>query len=101
MDEQTREAMEWLDRRYRVGVAEGRYRAHEPIYGVGCSYSEQNHAVRLARTFAIMRRLKQMQFETLLDVGGSEGYHASLVRKLFPAQVVTSDLSVEANRRAR
>jgi len=101
MDKHTQEAMQWLDWRYRAGVAEGRYRAHEPIFGLGCSYSEPNHAVRLARTYAIFRRLSQMQFDTLLDVGGSEGYHASLARKLFPARIVTSDLSLEANRRAR
>lgn len=101
MEELTRKAMEWLDWRYSAGVAEGRYRGHEPVFGVGCEYTEPNHALRLARTYSLFRRLGQMQFETLLDVGGSEGYHASLARKLFAAQVVTSDLSVEANRRAR
>ncbi len=101
MDKQTRQAMKWLDYRYRVGVAEGRYRAHEPIYGVGCSYAEGNQALRLARTYSIFRRLAQMQFDTLLDVGGAEGYHAGLARRLFSAQAVTSDLSLEASLRAR
>ena len=101
MNKQTREAMKWLDYRYRVGVAQGCYRAHEPIYGVGCPLAEPNQALRLARTYSIFRRLAQMQFDTLLDVGGAEGYHAGLARRLFSAQVVTSDLSLEANLRAR
>ncbi|UCH36677.1 MAG: methyltransferase domain-containing protein [Armatimonadota bacterium] len=42
-----------------------------------------------------------MRFETLLDVGGAEGYHASLARRVFGARVVSSDLSLEANLRAR
>jgi len=101
MDKRTRDNMEWVDSRYRWGVAGGRYHAHEPIYGAGSDCSEPNHALRLARTYAVFRRLAQMQFDTLLDVGGAEGYHANLARRLFSAQVVTSDLSFEANSRAR
>ncbi|UCC67545.1 MAG: S-layer homology domain-containing protein [Armatimonadota bacterium] len=101
MDRRTGENADYLDGRYRRGVPQGRYFAHEPIYGVGCRYSEGNQAVKIARTYSIFRRLAQMQFDSLLDVGGAEGYHASLAKKLFSAQVVTSDLSFEANLRAR
>jgi len=100
MERRTRKNMEWLDFRYRQGLADGHYYAHEPVYGVGSPYSEPNHVLRLARTYSIMRRLAQMKFDTLLDVGGGEGYHASLAQQLFSAGVVTSDLSVEANLRA-
>lgn len=100
MERRTRENMEWLDRRYRQGLAHGHYYAHEPIYGVGSPYSEPNHVLRLARTYSVMRRLAQMEFQSLLDVGGAEGYHASLARRLFSAEVATSDLSLEANLRA-
>ncbi|UCC67250.1 MAG: S-layer homology domain-containing protein [Armatimonadota bacterium] len=101
MDDRTRRNIRWLDGRYRCGVPGDLYYAHEPIYGAGCSYSEAFHAVRFARTYSLFRRLAQMEFGSLLDVGGAEGYHANLVRRLFSAEVVTSDLSVEANLRAR
>ncbi len=101
MDRRTQENVRWLDHRYRAGLADGRYFAHEPIYGIGCAHSEPNHAVRLARTYSIFRRLSQMRFDTLLDVGGAEGYHANLARRLLAATAVTSDVSFEADLRAR
>jgi SAM-dependent methyltransferase len=100
-DQRTRDNAEYLDGRYRRGVPQGRYFAHAPVYGVGCDCSEGNQAVKLARTYAVFRRLSQMQFDTLLDVGGAEGWHVSLARRLFGAQGVTSDLSFEASLRAR
>jgi len=101
MDRHTRETAEWLDDRYRKRNPDGTYYAHEPIYGVSASYSEPNQARRLARTYSIFRRLAQIDFDTLLDVGGAEGYHANLARHLFAARVVTSDVSFEGNLRAR
>lgn len=100
-DRRTRDNAEYLDGRYRRGVPQGRYFAHAPVYGVGCDCSEGNQAVKLARTYAVFRRLSQMKFDTLLDVGGAEGWHVSLARRLFGAQGVTSDLSFEASLRAR
>ncbi|MCJ7751049.1 MAG: methyltransferase domain-containing protein, partial [Armatimonadetes bacterium] len=100
MDPRTRTNMEWLDRRFRQGLAEGRYCAHEPIYGLGSPYSEPDQLLRLARSYSIMRRLSQIQFHSFLDVGGAEGYHADLTRRLFSAEVATTDLSLEANFRA-
>lgn len=101
MDRHTRETAEWADDRFRKRNPDGTYYAHEPIYGVSASYSEPNQARRLARTYSIFRRLAQMDFDTLLDVGGAEGYHANLARHLFAARVVTSDVSFEGNLRAR
>ena len=101
MDEATRRAMQWLDDRYHAGVAEGQYVAHEPIYGAGGGAAEANQAVRLAQSYSLLRYLSARRPRTLLDVGGAEGYHASLVQRVLSAQVVTSDLSREASRRAR
>lgn len=101
MDPITRENREWLEHRFTVGAAQGAYYAHEPIYGVGCALSEPFQARRLARAYSVLRRLAQMPFESLLDIGGAEGYYADLARKLLGVGCVTSDLSFEANLRAR
>ncbi len=101
VDQRTRDSAEFLDGRYRLGVPQGRYFSHEPIYGIGSDYSESEQTVKLARTYAVFRRLSQMRFDSLLDVGGAEGWHASLAARIFGAQVVTSDLSSEASLRAR
>ena len=100
MDERTRKNLTYLDGRYRCGLTEGRYYAHEPVYGAGSEHSEPYQAAKVARTYSLLRRLSQMQFESLLDVGGSEGYHANLARQLLSCKVVTSDVSFEANLRA-
>ncbi len=100
-DRRTRDNAEYLDGRYRRGVPQGRYFAHAPVYGIACDCSEGNQAIKLARTYAVFRRLSQMKFDTLLDVGGAEGWHLSLARRLFGAKGVTSDLSFEASLRAR
>lgn len=48
-----------------------------------------------------MRALARLDFATLADVGGAEGYKAALVSKLFGARVTSCNLSEEACRRAR
>lgn len=101
MDERTRRNLSYLDGRYRRGLSHGQYYAHEPVYGAGCASSEPHQAAKFARAYSLLRRLSQMQFNTLLDVGGAEGYHANLARDILSAQVVTSDVSVEAGLRAR
>ncbi|HUU53358.1 MAG TPA: S-layer homology domain-containing protein [Armatimonadota bacterium] len=100
MDERTRKNLSYLDSRYRRGLSRGQYYAHEPVYGVGGTRSEPHQAAKFARAYSLLRRLSQMEFTTLLDVGGAEGYHADLARHLLSAQVVTSDVSVEASLRA-
>ncbi len=101
MDPRTRRNLDYLDIRYRRETEKGGYFAHEPVYGVGCNQSEPYQAAKIARAYSLFRRLAQMQFESLLDVGGSEGYHANLARQLFSSKTVTSDVSFEANLRAR
>jgi len=90
----------WLDRRYAKCTEEGFYYAHMPIYGAGHPACEPGHAVRLARTFQILRTLADLSFESLLDIGGGEGYLAYLVHMQMGARVMSCDLSAVACRRA-
>jgi ubiquinone/menaquinone biosynthesis C-methylase UbiE/uncharacterized protein YbaR (Trm112 family) len=56
----------------------------------------------LARTYRLLQILDGLNFNTVLDVGGGEGYLSALIRDLFGASTVhASDLSVEACLRAR
>jgi SAM-dependent methyltransferase/uncharacterized protein YbaR (Trm112 family) len=101
MGSYTRYTRRWLEERYRQTTPDGLYFAHQPIYGRGRpGYSEKGDIWRRARTFQVIRELNRIRFETLLDVGAAEGLAAHLVRKLFGAGVVATDLSVEACRRA-
>lgn len=90
----------WLDRRFARGAADAPYFAHMPIYGLGHPSSEPHHARRFARALQILRRLARLDFETLLDVGGAEGFLAARARDIFGCRAVSSDLSIEASRRA-
>jgi ubiquinone/menaquinone biosynthesis C-methylase UbiE/uncharacterized protein YbaR (Trm112 family) len=100
MNEHTRRAKDWLDRRYRRDSS-GQYLAHQPIAGLETTCSEPNAVLRLARTYRLLELLDTLDFESVLDVGGGEGYLAALVRDLGRANTVhSSDLSVEACQRA-
>ncbi|MFT5286602.1 MAG: hypothetical protein ACI8TQ_002772 [Planctomycetota bacterium] len=96
----TRMTRAWLDQRYRQTDEAGVYLAHQPIYGLAHPASEGFHLTRMARTFQILKVLNRLSFENVLDVGASEGYLGSLVRDLFGAEVLVSDLSTEAGHRA-
>jgi len=102
MDAYTRQTRDWLNERFRRGVDEGRYLAHQPIYGFGRGPTEATgHVIRMyARTFSILRELNRLRFDSLLDVGGAEGYQANLIRRQFGAWTVSCDLSSEACHRA-
>lgn len=89
---------DWLDRRYRRAAESGVYFAHMPIYGFGSAHSEPGHLPRLARTFQILKTLSEIPFRTLLDVGAGEGFLAIHAARIFGAEVVAADLSVEACR---
>lgn len=100
MDEQTKLTKDWLDRRFRK-EKDGRYFAHQPIYGYDAGHSEPNAIVRLARTFHLIKILESLgPFDSVLDAGAGEGYLGALIRDLFGCQVTTSDLSQEACMRA-
>jgi SAM-dependent methyltransferase len=90
---------EWLNQRFSRD-ASGGYLAHQPIWGYRRGPTEPRHLVRFARTLNILRTLAGLEFTSFLDVGGGEGYMSALVRDLFGARVITSDLSREAALRA-
>ncbi len=101
MDNYTENTMHWLNIRYRKTDNEGIYFAHQPIYGFRKGHSEPGLVNRYTITFQIMRALSHLQFNSLLDVGGSEGYKAALIRSIFNGKVRSCDLSIEACNRAK
>jgi hypothetical protein len=90
-----------LDQRFRATDEHGVYVAHQPVYGFRVAPSEPGHLERYAITWRILERLSHLQFSSLLDAGGAEGYKAALIREVFGARVVNCDLSHEAAVRAR
>jgi ubiquinone/menaquinone biosynthesis C-methylase UbiE/uncharacterized protein YbaR (Trm112 family) len=101
MNHHTQTAREWLDRRFQRDSGGG-YKAHQPISGLRTERAEPNAILRYARTYRLLELLHSLEFESVLDVGGGEGYLAALIRDLFGVKAVhSSDLSVEACQRAR
>ena len=101
MDSYTQNVQPWLDRRFRKTDSEGIYHAHQPIYGFRKGHSESGLVERYIITYQIMNALSQLEFSSLLDVGGAEGYKAALARSLFNVKVRSVDLSQEACKRAK
>ena len=97
----TRTTRRWLDRRYQSRTPDGLYLAHQPIYGLGHPAAEPNQLPRLARVFQILKTLARLRIGSFLDVGGSEGYVAWLLARLWSVPGVSCDLSVAACRMAR
>lgn len=100
MDKYTVETKDWLEDRFRKCDEDGIYLAHEPIYGYRKGHNDTDPAFGYICTYRIMRALSRLNFHSLLDVGGAEGYKAYIAMNLFGAEVVNSDLSEEACRRA-
>jgi SAM-dependent methyltransferase/uncharacterized protein YbaR (Trm112 family) len=96
MDHHTNRAKDWLDRRYGR-KADGAYLAHQPIHGLRTTTSEPNIVQRFARTYRLLAWISTLGADSVLDVGGGEGYLAALVRDLFaPSVAHSSDLSTQA-----
>lgn len=97
------EVRRWLDGRFAEGGVgtDGIYVGHQPIYGFRGGYCEPNWFDRYVITWNLMQALAELEFDSLLDVGGAEGYKAALARHLFGGQVVSADLSFAACQRAR
>ena len=90
----------WLDRRFSC-VSKDLYVAHEPIWGIPSrGLTEGGHARRAARAYDVLVLASQFHPETLLDVGGAEGYLASLAQSALGIKSVSADLSIEACARA-
>jgi len=106
------ETQERLDARYRLATDDGIYFAHQNIYGFRSrlltttrdgnesGYSEDGYILRYIIFWNILKALKTLQFDSLLDVGGSEGYMCGAIRHLFGVRVRSCDLSREAGLRA-
>lgn len=101
MGSYTRTTRAWLENRFRKKDDNGNYFAHMPIYGIGHPSGEGNHVARMCRFLRILRVLDGLEFGTLLDVGGAEGYLSHVVRSVFGTDTATTDLSLEACQRAR
>ena len=97
----TRTTRAWLEHRFQRRDQAGVYFAHMPVYGLGHPAGEGGHVGRQARFLRILRALDGLRFDTLLDVGGAEGYLAHVVRGMYGATTATTDLSVAACQRAR
>lgn len=100
MDAYTEETRAWLDRRFRQVDADGIYYAHQPIYGFRVGHCEDWPTSRYVITYQVLRMLAHLRFESLLDVGGAEGYKAALARKVFGGEAWSCDLSEAACKRA-
>ena len=99
MDDYTKKTKIWLDNRFKLCDNEGIYIAHQPIYGFRKGHSEPGLADKYCRTYQIMKALSYLEFNSLLDVGGAEGYKAHVVKEIFDTEVRNSDLSEEACKR--
>ena len=101
MDPYTKETKDWLDQRFLMTDGEGIYYAHQPIYGFRKGHCEPTFVERYIVTFHIMEALSHLEFDTLLDIGGAEGYKAAMVREIFCASTISGDISEEACHRAK
>ena len=92
--EQTRSFLKW--RFDEAGYFDDIYNGHQPLYGFGVSPCEPGWLERYTITHAIMTELAGLEFESLADIGGAEGYKGALIRDVFGAKVLSADLSPEA-----
>ena len=86
------------DLTFRRRASDGKVVGHQPIYGLGRGPAGPNHILRLARTCRIFEILDQLEFSTLLDVGGGEGFNAYRAKRLWDCQVVSTDHTILGNR---
>lgn len=100
MDRYTEEVKDWLNERFSSSDDEGVYIAHQPIYGFRNEPSEPGHICRYIITYRLLESLSRLDFKSLMDVGGGEGYKAYLAQKFLSVSVLSSDLSEEACKRA-
>jgi 2-polyprenyl-3-methyl-5-hydroxy-6-metoxy-1,4-benzoquinol methylase len=99
MDSYTIEEKNLVEKRFSDSV-DGVYRAHQPIYGYMTGPCEWYFTGRYIPTLRIMKELARTKGESMLDVGGAEGYKSYIARNLFGLSAHTSDLSEEACKRA-
>lgn len=100
MDHYTDQTKAILDERFNQTV-DGIYYSHQPIYGYRSKYSAESNISRHMITKSILNAIKKFSFDTFIDIGGAEGYTAFIVRELFNAKVMSTDLSESACKRAK
>jgi len=100
MDSYTGQTKTVLDERFNATI-DGIYYSHQPIYGYRSKYSAESNISRYIITKSILNALSNYSFESFVDVGGAEGYTTHLVRKLFNAHVISTDLSETACKRTK
>lgn len=101
IDEYTQKTKVILEDRYKKHDKYGIYFAHQPIYGFRKGHSESFTLVRYIRTYQIIKALSHLKFNSLLDVGGGEGYSVYIAREIFDVNVKNCELSEEACKRAK
>jgi len=101
MDKYTQETKIWLDERFKKCDEHGIYFAHQPIYGFRKGSYKAGLFYEYFRIYQIMKALSHLEFNSLLDVGGAEGYKAHIAREIFGVEVKNCDLSEEACKRAK
>jgi SAM-dependent methyltransferase len=101
MDQYTSDTKRWLNDRFRKTTENGVFFAHQNIYGFKSPYCEEGVILRYAIFCNVVKALKMLKFDSLLDVGGAEGYMSAVVKKLFDVKVRSCDLSDEACKRAK
>lgn len=88
MDPYTRDTKEWLELRYKLcDEVTGICFAHQNIYGFRKGFNEGHDIHKYMCTYGIIDALSRLNFNTLLDVGGSEGYKAHVIRQIYNARV--------------
>jgi len=92
----TKKCKEWLDIRYSQKTVEGIYRPHQPIYGILGGYCDPGFLIRYITSYHIFSLLDRLNFNSFIDVGGSEGFTPYRVSKSFGVLVESTDLSKEA-----
>lgn len=105
MDSYTAQTQQWLNDRFRKTTEDGVFYAHQNIYGfksrLKSACCEDGVVVRYLIFSNVIKVLKTLEFNSLLDVGGAEGYMSAAIRELFGSRVRSCDLSEEACKRAR
>ncbi|HTE07923.1 MAG TPA: class I SAM-dependent methyltransferase [Flavitalea sp.] len=99
-DAYTEKTKRLLDDRFDQ-VIDGIYFSHQPIYGYRSHYSAEANIGRHMITRSILNQLNNYSFKSFIDIGGAEGYTANLVKNLFGAEVMSTDLSESACQRAK
>lgn len=81
MDKYTQKTKKWLDGRFKQTDKNGIYKAHQPIYGFRKGPTDSSLVDKYICTYQIMKALAHLNFNSLLDVGGAEGYKSYLILK--------------------